>query len=512
MKKVRPICSLLLVFCLILSCAACQSEQDSIYSQAMANDGASASSEQDAASESALQTLQPEDVLSETLTIKTASYLKSSSIDLLAEEFMQLHPQVKIEFDYELGDGELNSLSRTERNMRRESFYTQLRLELAAGEGDYVLYNVQENLDLPSVSGLLEDLGAYFENDPEIDPDEYFTQVLDAFAVGGRTPVLPLSFLYNGIFFSKPVLQSLDIDSSAIQSVSCNEFLDWYELAAEDNPELNLIFTSPGKDMLFAAEKCRYINLESKTADFESPDFLRFLERTAAVSNDDPELDPESEIGISDPGLMNEKLRCMETGADPATALGNFADLFGHLVTASRPALAAQMNVDLAGMISVLQPMEYVAGPYPYTSSDGRLGITSVDSFALPVSCKNKDLAWEFMKYCIQPRESMDFSGLGSRQRYTSDIPLSKTNFQNSVAYIAENGLSGMAAPPQFDSLSLSGMTGTLERILSLPLVNTGAYGIDVQEFLDEYYINGLTTPEQCAKKLQERAAIWLNE
>ncbi len=374
MKKLRLICSILLAFCLVLPCSACQSEQDSIYSQAM--DGASGSSEEETASESALQTPQPEDGLSGTLTIKTDSYLKSSSIDLLAEEFMQLYPQVEIEFDYELGGGELNSLSRAERNMRRESFYAQLRLELASGEGDYILYNVQEDLDLPGVSGLLEDLGEYFKNDPEIDPDEYFTQVLDAFAVGGRTPVLPLSFMYNGIFFSKPVLQSLDVDSSAIQSVSCSEILDWYERAAEDNPELNLIFTSPGKDALFAAEKCRYIDLENKTADFESPDFLRFLERTAAVSNDDPELDPESEIGISDPGLMNEKLRCMETGADPSTVLGNFADLFGHLVTASRPALAAQMNVDLAGMINILQPMEYVAGPYPYTSSDGRLGIT----------------------------------------------------------------------------------------------------------------------------------------
>ncbi len=116
------------------------------------------------------------------------------------------------------------------------------------------------------------------------------------------------------------------------------------------------------------------------------------------------------------------------------------------------------------------------------------------------------------MKYCIRPRESMDFSALGSRQRYTSDIPLSKTNFQNSVEYIAENGVSTTVAPPQFDSLSLPNMTGALERILSLPLVNTGAYGVDVQEFLDEYYINGLTTPEQCAKKLQERADIWLNE
>ena len=209
---------------------------------------------------------------------------------------------------------------------------------------------------------------------------------------------------------------------------------------------------------------------------------------------------------------MNEKLRYAETGADPSVSLGNFADLFGHLVTASRPAFAAQMNVGMADMISVLHPMEYVAGPYPYTSSDGKLGITSLESFALPVSCKNKELAWEFMKHCVLPRNSVDFSHLGSRQRYTHDIPLSKTNFRNSLEDFAENGVSAMLYELQLDSPNLEDMTEILEQVLSIPLVNTGAYGVDLQDHLDEYYINGLTTPEQCAEKLQDRVNIWLHE
>lgn len=122
------------------------------------------------------------------------------------------------------------------------------------------------------------------------------------------------------------------------------------------------------------------------------------------------------------------------------------------------------------------------------------------------------ELAWEFMKHCVLPRDSADFSHLGSRQRYTHDIPLNKTNFRNSVAYLAENGSSGMTAGSQFDSLGLDDMTEALEQVLSMPLVNTGAYGVDLQDHLDEYYVNGLTTPEQCAEKLQDRVSIWLHE
>lgn len=511
MKTVKPLCSLLLVLCLVFTCAGCQNEQEALYSQALSSQTDEAS-EQESMPESALQSSEPGDGLSGTLTIKTASYLKNSSINFLAEEFMQLHPQVKIEFDYELGEAELNSLSRTERNMRRDSYYTQLRLELASGEGNYLLYNVQEKLDLPSVSGLLEDIHEYWDSDPDIDPEEYFTPVLEAFTVGGKIPVLPFSFKYNCMYFSSSILQSLSVDAGSIQSVSCDDILDWYEEARKSDPQLNLIFTSPGKDTLFAAEKPRYIDLENKTADFQSPNFIRFLERTAAVSNEDPELDPESEIGISDPELMNEKLRCLDTGADPSVTLGNFAELFGHLVTASRPAFAAQLDVGLAEMASALHPMEYVAGPYPYTSSDGKLGITSLESFALPVSCKNKDLAWAFMKHCVLPRDSVDFSHMGSRQRYTHDIPLSKTNLRNFLEDFAENGVPMMITEPRLDPMDLENTTEVLEQILSMPLVNTGAYGVDLQDYLDEYYINALTTPEQCAEKLQDRVNIWLHE
>ena len=41
---------------------------------------------------------------------------------------------------------------------------------------------------------------------------------------------------------------------------------------------------------------------------------------------------------------------------------------------------------------------------------------------------------------------------------------------------------------------------------------NIGKYNVDVQDYLDEYYVNELTTAEECAQKIQGRAEIWLNE
>lgn len=42
---------------------------------------------------------------------------------------------------------------------------------------------------------------------------------------------------------------------------------------------------------------------------------------------------------------------------------------------------------------------------YPLLRTEGKLGIRTVDGFAMPSSLKNKELAWEFIKYCLSARE-----------------------------------------------------------------------------------------------------------
>ena len=48
--------------------------------------------------------------------------------------------------------------------------------------------------------------------------------------------------------------------------------------------------------------------------------------------------------------------------------------------------------------------------------------------------------------------------------------------------------------------------------MLTCDPVNVNAYNVDVQEYLDEFYVNGLITAEECAKKIQDRTYMWLME
>ncbi|MDY4668792.1 MAG: extracellular solute-binding protein [Oliverpabstia sp.] len=526
----RKILQIMSVILLVL-CTGCQSNQEEIFSESAENpsqpsDGKTVIPEVDYDSpnyigpdKSELQDVEPieNDNLSGEIVIKTSGV--QENINFLAQEFMQLHPNVKISFEEGLSFSDTQNLSKEERDIKKESFFSQVRMELASGEADYLLFRMEEGLDPVqlSKSGLLVDLQPYFDSDPEIDQEEYFSQILSAYSVDGKLPTIPMSVMFNAAYLNRPLLEKNGIDLSDTITVTTQDLLDWYETAETSVDDLNLFFTSPGKDMLFATERLAYMDLIHKTARFDSPEFVEFLERTAATENFDPELSSDMEIGVMDSGLFNEQIRFQETGMVEETAFGLGPDLnekFKGVAQKSRPGMVSLEPVGNYTLLYLEQSMEYAAGPYPILSSDGKLGISSFEDFAIPSSCKNPDLAWEFIKYCISPREEgrMDFSHLGSPSLYTNDLPISKTNFYYNLKDLAENGDSGNIVMYPVESLNIDSVTDQLNEIFSLPLVNLNSYGVDVQEYLDEFYIHELTTAEQCAEKIQGRAEIWLNE
>ena len=532
MKKCRRICSIVFVVLLVLF-TGCQSDQEDIFRESA--EAPSPSSDEETAEtvmpevdydspnyigpdKSELQDLKPveNDKLSGELLIKTRFAFEN--IRFLAQEFMQLHPDVKITFEEAVSSAELLNLSREEISMKKENFFSKVRMELASGEADYLIFCMQEYLDPVqlSKSGLLLDLRSYYDNDPEIDKEEYFSEVLSAYSVDGKLPTLPMSVMYDAVYLNHPLLEENGIDLSDTATVTPQDLLDWYEVARTSVDDLKLFFTSPGKDALFATEHVAYMNLIQKTARFDSPEFIEFLEQTAATENSDPELSTVN-VGLMNCGLFNEQLRFQETGVIEERSFGFGGELFEiykGVAQKSRPALATLEPVMDCTLAHLEQPMEYAAGPYPLINSKGQLGLISREDFAIPSSCENPDLAWEFIKYCISPREEdrMDFSHLGNPCPYTSDLPLSKTNLYYSLVDLVENGHTGCMVSYQFKSLDIDSVTDQINEIFSLPLVNLNSYGVDVQKYLDEFYINELTTAEQCAEKIQGRAEIWLNE
>ena len=143
------------------------------------------------------------------------------------------------------------------------------------------------------------------------------------------------------------------------------------------------------------------------------------------------------------------------------------------------------------------------------------MGVFSYETFAVPSSMEEKELAWEFIKYCMSDREDTRFIQAGYQWDYTWNIPTNRANWEQIVQRVSGGigfGTSSAGVSDNFSGADVDQVLADLDEILSYPLVPVDYYNVDVQDYLDEFYKNGLTTAEECAQKIQGRAEIWLQE
>lgn len=204
MKKVRVL-ALLLSLCLLLTSTACQSEQDTLYSQALEEVESANSSEQGEASSpsSALQEstapqaegslynnyleeepsgeglfpIEPEMELSGTLTISVD--VAAGELELWAQAFEAAHPQVDIQINS--GFDTYDAVSRAiEGGEELGSIQQSMVVELFSGEAGDIVELGTFPYQRYGESGLFLNLYELMEQDPEFHMEEYYSNILKA--------------------------------------------------------------------------------------------------------------------------------------------------------------------------------------------------------------------------------------------------------------------------------------------------------------------------------------------
>ena len=350
----------------------------------------------------------------------------------------------------------------------------------------------------------------FWENDPDLQEGDLFMPVIEAFQVEGKMTAIPYAFLFPAVTFSQHVIDDAGIDLTGVHTVGVTQLLDWYDQARALKPELNLIFTSWSKDTLFAYERPDYIDLANETCDFDSPEFVEFLERTKGVNAEDPDLG-ENELGMGDIGFAPYWEEYWETGEVPLELVYTDIDQITNIATKAREWFCVPQYEIITTSFAMQQPLERVTRPYALTSTEGKLVLDAWEVFAMPSSMKDKELGWEFIKYCLSTREEPT---CGS-ELYTYGIPVNKENYRK----VAEHLSAGQSYPnytfgfpKSYPGLDPDATVEEMEAMLSVNTVYAGAYNVDVQEYLDEYYVNDLISAEECAQKIQDRTYMWLNE
>ena len=520
----------LLAVWLGLVCGGCQSEQDRLYSQVLEEGKSQAASSQpvdyDDPGYIGLGTPAPQDratpvpgeSLSGELTVRILEELGwDSNIQVLAREFMELHPGVEITVESDLGF--YDSASPQEEEALRREFTTRLATELAAGEGDYLLFDSGGELNLASLgeSGALEDLGPYLEQDPDLGEELFYQPVLEAFQIAGRQVMLPQSFAFSSVYLNRALLEELGAELEPLQPLSTLELLELYQQALAIQPELRLFYGGVEKGELVDYEVGAYLDLEGKTASFDSPKFVDFLAQLEGALDGEPEMDQQylgqGHLGYAQYALTYQAGETLSQEIQIGLELNPGV---GELVQKAQPFFAVvDESISQRALFLRQQPLSHLAGPFLLTDSKGQVGVRTLESFALPASLEDKELAWEFIKYCLSPREDTRLTQAGYGWDYTYFIPVTRPNWEKMVHRAAEGnafGSSIVGIPGSFPELDGEQALADTEFLVSQPLVALDYRSFPYGEYVEECFAQGLTTPEQCAGKIQDRASIWLRE
>lgn len=447
----------------ILLCSACSSGQRDIYDQTMGQMEQMGQMDQE---------LKVEGESAETGELSGEIMFRiplAFSERIMAEEFMALHPGVKITFL----EHEIKSLE----DLRE--YMDILVVELMSGNAaDICDLSMIDYVGL-SQNGLVRDLNEFMEADTNFRRGDYFTNVLEALEVDGRLYGLPLGFEPMLVWLNKPIIEALGVDLSQYDGINVLQVMDLYEEAERKGllPEgylLERIYPS----YIYGIECGVYFDSKSGWADFDNPELVQFLERLMDKMEEPEEGWSEEDYGFWSDFRYPEMENCfMFTG----------------------------WRMNASHILWYEQTSEVWTEPIPLERSNGTRDFLC-NLYGISSNSDNPELAWEFLKYCISEKQPSDY-GTSEQDVWYKDIfvgiPINRHNTRHMVEYMYR----GMSVNEEaYDKL-----LQMAERVDSMDFMSEDL--MDVWTDLEnDFFYNGILTAEEFARQMQERTELYFQE
>jgi len=454
MKKRKITAMILSVLLLATSLFACgQSEQDKKFDELI---GKNSSAEAPAA-ESASEPESDPFELSADLVLRT--YISESSVDIwqdIIREFNETYPNIHIELDAE----ELFTDS--------DAYVTQTTVGLMSGEAGDILDLSFLPAQRYSASGVLKELDGFIEADPDFSGEKYYTNILDAMRCGGKLYTMPYEFMPIAIRLNRHAADALQVPYSTGEPIKVSEVL---KFAAQlngmpdytDMPVLDMSGWAAFNFMEFSSR----IDEDEKSAGLDTESFVQYL------------TDLKKAVYSENAGV----------NAYPMPDDGNLGDGFASIVglhTAMERLMQGYEDMLDSKAVTPLMALETDAGDRVFSA--GSLAITS--------ACKNEEAAFAFIKFMLDNERKLD-----SENYYHSDLAtVNREIHQKLLNEFLEDKEEAEAID---------------EWCTQLTEVVFFDRNIELQRKLNEIcdqYMRGLLSAEECAKQMQERAWIYLNE
>lgn len=364
--------------------------------------------------------------------------------------------------------------------------YTQLNNDIITGKmPDILVVDGQMKIDNYVAKGLLADIGEMIANDPELSETEYVQSVFDAYSIDG--------ILYSVI--PEFAVQTM-IGKSSVVGDNNGWNMDEFMALAETLEEPGAMFGQLTRNE-FMSQILRYcgsdfIDLATGKCSFDSPEFIKMLEFAKLL--------PET-VEYSEDFWMNYESMYRDNRAYLMT-----------LYISDFRSLNAMTNGYFGEEVS------YVGFP----NEDRNGSVISTDTtFVISEASKDKDGAWEFVRYYLTEEYQRD-------ENRSYMLPVMKSVFMEKAAqatekyyWIDENG-NKIEEDEQFyingevivlEPMSQEQIDGIVAFIES---VNRPAYSdTEIINIINEEaapFLAGQKSAEEVAQIIQNRAQVYVND
>lgn len=391
-------------------------------------------------------------------------YYPSTDYDFIIKAFNKRYPNVKVTL-----------IEQVKNNYFLTDLVPKVSVELMSGSaGDIIDLRTQPYIQY-SKNNFLEDLYPYMKNDSEFYMEDYYTNILEATEYENKLYAIPMTFYYFCVRFNKKILRENQIEEPQGDSINYQEIINIYDKISPSNDKL-VISRYWDQYIMEYIESNGYFDERKGSVNFNFGGYIDYLNEVKRIR-----WPSEEEIkAVSRTYAMRD-----------IDGIADINDLCTFILSSYQDKRNAMTFYDSPDMTI----------PIPVSATNGDKGyIGQAPLFGILSTSKNKDLAWKFIRFCIE--EKPEKLLINRDEWMIGGMPI---NRNNTIKMLNVNFEGGEEEAVQMIDRWNSQRNESIE-----PMV-TGILREIKKGFLDKFYI-GEIAAEDCARQMQERVEIYIKE
>lgn len=368
--------------------------------------------------------------------------------EMISEAFMKEYPGVSVRI-------EAPSREEAETAEGMNAFVQRFRMEVMNGEcGDIVdtlVFNMEK---YGAQQGLFEDLNDYIDSDPDFHREDYFPCLFEGAGEEGLYQFTPyVQPMY--VKLNKNILKEADLQYT-------EDTISFWDLADLDRQVRDIT----GKDFYLM--------------DYGSYDPLGYYENSYYIRN--------SSFDTEEYQKYLEANHSMNYTAEERPTYSMVDDTIRPDVICRRLKFSPQSSNILN---SLFEETEEVTAAISYQGIHGERYNASRLPSSISSFSKNKELAWEFMKFLV-----------GDHDFKWSDYDGISINKKKAERILESSGT---------DAVVIERLFQDIQQIDEVPF-DDAELELSMHPVFEDYYLNNIISAEECAKQLADKVYLFRNE